>query len=101
MQSTAEAPAITSAPAGTPGTTGKRGPRGPRGAKSGEDKFLYCIDTGKGESGTIVLSKPGDKKVILAAAIKHGVPFYRLQKFSVSVEVGDGDTCILVESPAE
>jgi hypothetical protein len=96
----AEGENATGKPAG-----GKRGPRGPRGSKgdvaSGDENVLYCIEdpNKKGESGNLVLMKPAHKKEILAACIKHGVHYFRLQKFTASVELGSGGKYEIVEVP--
>ncbi len=80
---------------------GKRGPRGPRTAKNAEENFLYSIEdpNKKGESGNIVLLKPGDKKDILAASLKHGVHYFRLQKFTASLELAESGKYEIVENP--
>lgn len=91
-----EAPKTT----GRGGPRGPRGPRGSRGAKEGEDNVLYCLDTGKGESGAIALSQPGPKMEIVVQAFKSGVHYYRLEKFRAQV-ANEGGKYEIVGVPAE
>lgn len=83
-----------------PATTGKRGPRGPRTQKV-EEHVLYCLDTGKREGGNFALSKPGEKKEILAQAYKTGVHYFRLQKFQALIQETAEGKFELVEVPVE
>ncbi len=41
---------------------------------------------GNSEGGKLQLSKPNGEEEILIAALKGGVPYYRLQKFTATVE---------------
>jgi len=61
------------------------GRRGRRGAAKNEE-FIYCLEAGNSEGGKLQLSKPAEEKDILLAALKTGVPYYRLQKFTATVE---------------
>lgn len=85
----------TEKPAGT-----RRGRKPNKENANKEDNFIYCLDAGKGDSGAIVLSKPGPKKEILAQAIKASVNYYRLQKFSTPTleETEDGKYEIVEKS---
>lgn len=93
-----QAAAVPDAP--KPAATGKRGPRGPRVQKV-EEHVLYCLDTGKGEGGNFALSKPGEKKEILAQAYKTGVHYFRLQKFQAQIQETAEGKFELVEVPVE
>jgi hypothetical protein len=76
---------------GTPTTNGAPGakPKGERRARKGgakNESFIYCLEAGNNEGGKLQLSKPDVKDEILLAALKSGVPYYRLQKFTATVE---------------
>jgi hypothetical protein len=59
---------------------------GRRSRKNKNEAFIYCLEAGNSEGGKLQFSKPNEEEEILIAALKGGVPYYRLQKFTATVE---------------
>ncbi len=66
------------------GTHEAKAERGRRGRRAAE--FIYCLEVGNSEGGKLQLGKPNAEEEILLDALKTGVPYYRLQKFTAKVE---------------
>jgi hypothetical protein len=82
-------------------TEKQAGTRRRRSANKGEDNFIFCLDASKGEAGVISLSKPGQKKEIIAQAYKTGVHYFRLQKFKTEFAESEDGKFEIVETPVE
>ena len=75
-----------------PTASSAKKPRKPRTtAKNEGESFLYCLESGKSDGGDLQLATPTSEDEVLLAALKDGIPYYRLQKFTAKVvHLSDG-----------